>query len=152
MLAIAYRLNPTVDSTYAKTLKTAYVPSTTNAFFDSISNAFSWVLPARADTSPQANFARLPSNVELEDHDFSREQLAEKRLYLLNDNGQLDWYLNTARTLDNQYLNMIGAHSCYWENRDFARMLVVEAGRAMGRNGTIKSMRVQKKRGLSVPK
>jgi len=91
---------------------------------------------------------RLPSNIELETHDFSREELAEKRLFLLNDNGQLDWYLSVQRPLENQYLNMLGAHSSYWESRDFARMLVVEVGRESGRGKTVRGMRVQKKRGF----
>jgi hypothetical protein len=91
---------------------------------------------------------RLPSNIELETHDFSREELAEKRLFLLNDNGQIDWYLSVMKPLENQYLNMLGAHSSYWESRDFARMLVVEVGRQVGKSGTVRAMRVQKKRGF----
>ncbi|KAI5796594.1 DDHD domain protein [Geopyxis carbonaria] len=136
---IAYRLNPTVDPEYAETLKTAHVPSTSSTFLDALSFTLRLVAPS---------MPRLPSNMELETHDFSRESLAEKRLFLLNDNGQLDWYLNLLRPLENQYLNMLGAHSSYWESRDFARLLVVEAGRPIGRQGTVRAMRVQKKRGF----
>lgn len=99
-----------------------------------------------------STITRLPSNIELETHDFSREELAEKRFFLLNDNGQLDWYLNLANPLENQYLNMLGAHSSYLSSRDFARMLVVEVGRPVGRKGTLRGMRVQKKRGFSFGK
>jgi hypothetical protein len=73
-------------------------------------------------------------------------------LYLLNDNGQLDWYLNMSNPLENQYLNMLGAHSSYLASRDFARMLVVEVGRPIGRKHTLRAMRVQKKRGFALGK
>ncbi|KAA8908986.1 DDHD domain protein [Sphaerosporella brunnea] len=145
---IAYRLNPTVDTEYAATLKTAFVPSTSVSFFDAISSTLRSVLPTSAAPDQHPTFTRLPSNIELETHDFSREELAEKRLYLLNDNGQLDWYLNISNPLENQYLNMLGAHSSYLASRDFARMLVVEVGRPVGRKGTLRAMRVQKKRGF----
>jgi hypothetical protein len=79
---------------------------------------------------------RLPSTIELQTHDFSREELAEKRMYLLNDNGQIDWYLSSgAGAMENQYLNILGAHSSYWESRDFVRFCVCEVGRTPGRNG-----------------
>ena len=144
-----------MDTDYAATLRTAYVPSTSSTFYDVISSSLRSVLPGAAPQAPspfntvaQPSMARLPSSVELETHDFSREELAEKRLFLLNDNGQIDWYLNASKALENQYLNMLGAHSSYWESRDFARMLVVEVGRPVGRPGTLQAMRVQKKRGL----
>lgn len=155
---IAYRLNPTVDPEYASTVRTAYVPSTTSSFLGTISSTLRSVLPGTStsqdsaspfNTAPaQRAMPRLPSNIELETHDFSREELAEKRLFLLNDNGQIDWYLSVMKPLENQYLNMLGAHSSYWESRDFARMLVVEVGRQVGKSGTVRAMRVQKKRGF----
>jgi len=150
---IAYRLNPTVDAEYAKSLKTAYVPSTTSSLFDAFTSTIRSVFPGAAASGPNGsslpmhpNMTRLPSTMELETHNFSREELAEKRLQLLNDNGQLDWYLSVMRPLENQYLNMLGAHSSYWESRDFARMCVVEAGRELGEVGTLQGMRVVKKR------
>ncbi|TGZ80048.1 hypothetical protein EX30DRAFT_396620 [Ascodesmis nigricans] len=157
---IAYRLNPCVDPDYSSTLRPAHVPSSSTSIFSSISSAFRWSspsttyrpstasVPTTTQLSPQQHPTRLPSNLELETHDFVRESTAERRLYLLNDNGQLDWYLKVGGGLDNQYLGMLGAHSCYWENRDFARMIVVECGRWGGRERTLRVMRVVKKRGF----
>lgn len=71
--------------------------------------------------------------------------MAERRLYALNENGQVDWYLNVLRPLENQYLNMLGAHSSYWESADFARLCAVECGREEGR--VVESMKVKKRRG-----
>ena len=47
--------------------------------------------PAKARGYPPA-LPRLPSTIELETHDFTREELAEKRMTLLNDNGQIDYW------------------------------------------------------------
>jgi hypothetical protein len=47
--------------------------------------------------------------------------------------------------LDNQYINMLSAHSCYWTHRDFIRMLCVEVGRKAGRENTLPNMRAVKK-------
>jgi DDHD domain len=58
-------------------------------------------------------------------------------MYLLNDNGQIDWYLQGGGGLENQYLNMLGAHSSYWESRDFVRFLVCEVGRVPGKGGLL---------------
>ena len=44
-----------------------------------------------------------------------------------------------------QYLTMLGAHSSYWLSRDFVRMIVVEVGRGLGKEGTVREMRAQKK-------
>ena len=89
----------------------------------------------------------LPSTVELETHNFTREELSEKRMYLLNDNGQIDYILQPpSGPLDFQYLDMLGAHSSYWYLQDFARFLVVEIKRAPGRSDTIPALRAQKKR------
>lgn len=152
---IAYRLNPTVDVDYATSLRTAYVPSTATTFLDTLSSTFRSVLPsspssygAPGTVPAPPRIPRLPSTIELETHDFSREELAEKRLYLLNDNGQIDWFLQEGQgALENQYLNMLGAHSSYWESRDFVRFCVVEAGRREGRSGALKGMGVAKRRG-----
>ncbi|KAI5840786.1 DDHD domain-containing protein [Morchella snyderi] len=140
---IAYRLNPTVDASYAASLRTAHVPSTATTFLDTLIRT---VYPSSANV-PNTLFSRLPSTIELETHDFSREELAEKRLYLLNDNGQIDYFLQSSGALENQYLNMLGAHSSYWESRDFIRFCVVEAGRKEGRSGCVRGMVVRKKRG-----
>lgn len=71
---------------------------------------------------------------------------------LLNDNGQIDWYLRRDGTFESQYLNMLGAHSSYWESRDFARMLVLEAGRGVGPTGVLHGMKAQKKRAFMTAK
>ena len=92
-------------------------------------------------------FRSLPSNVELETHDFTREEIAEKRAYLLNDNGQIDYFMKYGGgPLEIQYLTMLGAHSSYWLSRDFTRMIVLEVGRKMGKEGTLFAMRAQKKK------
>jgi hypothetical protein len=82
----------------------------------------------------------------MEVHDFTREEIAESRMYLLNDNGQIDYSLSSgAGPLEIQYLNMLGAHSSYWTSRDFVRLVVVEVGRRMGREGGLPNMRVAKR-------
>lgn len=142
--AVAYRLNATVDNAYAKSLKTAIVPSSQKSLFSSLRS----VLPY-SQTNPNLPppVARLPSNIELETHNFSREEIAEKRMYLLNDNGQIDYFLSAGGgALENQYLQMLGSHSSYWYSRDYARMVVCEVGRRAGKQNTLTAMRVQKNR------
>ncbi|EPS37976.1 hypothetical protein H072_8298 [Dactylellina haptotyla CBS 200.50] len=144
---IAYQLNATVDPTYAASLKRAMVPSTATGFLSYLPRYGSSTTPAKPVLP--ALPLRLPSSMELEVHDFSREELAERRMYLLNDCGQIDFYLRTgAGVLDSEYLNMLGAHSCYWESRDFVRLIVVEAGRERGKEGVIAGMGIEKKREL----
>ncbi|KAH8601294.1 DDHD domain-containing protein [Bisporella sp. PMI_857] len=153
---IAYRLNATVDSLYTASLKLAKVPSATVSFFAGIGNALKTATPGLAATPELAIGhvakptigARLPSQVEMAVHDFTREELAEKRFYLLNDNGQIDWYLSTGGgPLEIQYINMLGAHSSYWTSPDFVRMIVIEVGRKPGRANTLPNMRAVKKPG-----
>jgi hypothetical protein len=85
----------------------------------------------------------------METHDFSREEIAERKAFLLNDNGQIDFFLRWGGgPLEIQYLTMLGAHSSYWISRDFVRLLVVEIGRPVGREGTIEAMRAVKKKKL----
>ncbi len=68
-----------------------------------------------ASGKPQA--LRLPSQLELEVHDFTREEVAETKAYLLNDNGQLDFFLRSGGgPLELEYLNMLSAHTSYWTN------------------------------------
>lgn len=142
---VAYRLNAAVDVTYAEILRPAIIPSATSSWF-------AWSNPFRkGDSSPDGMHSRppairLPSNVELETHNFTREEIAEKRAYLLNDNGQIDYFLKYGGgALEIQYLTMLGAHSSYWISRDFVRMIVVEVGREVGKEGTVLAMRAQKK-------
>jgi DDHD domain len=92
--------------------------------------------------------SKLPSTIEMDTHDFSREELVEKRMSLLNDNGQIDFYLSGGGgPLNIQYLTMLSAHSSYWILQDFIRFLVVEIGRHQGREGTLLTLRAEKKKG-----
>ena len=89
---------------------------------------------------------RLPSQLEMEEHDFSHEELAENKLLLLNDNGQIDWFLSSGGgPLEIQYLNMLSAHSSYWTSADFVRLLVTEVGRRAGKGNSLPNMRPVKK-------
>ena len=89
---------------------------------------------------------RLPSQLEMEVHDFTREEMAENKFLLLNDNGQIDWFLSSGGgPLEIQYLNMLSAHSSYWTSGDFVRLLVTEVGRRQGEGNTLVNMRPVKK-------
>lgn len=101
------------------------------------------MLPSRP-----ATLTKLPSNVELEIHDFTREEIAEKRMQLLNDNGQIDYFISGGGgPLNIQYLNMLSAHSSYWILPDFVRFLVVEIARRQDKDGTLLALRAEKKKG-----
>jgi hypothetical protein len=143
---VAYCLNAAVDVDYSASLKQAWIPSSQGGWL----NLFSRAPPnpnLAATTTKPALTARLPSNVELETHNFTREEIAEKRAYLLNDNGQIDYFLRYGGgPLEIQYLTMLGAHSSYWLSRDFVRMIVIEVGRVRSKEGTLVAMRAQKKK------
>ena len=148
---IAYLLNGTIDPKYAASLKVAYVPSTTTSLLKSVGDAVRGIVgfPAGPDqiAAPfqRPLFSFLPPQLELEVHDFTREELAEKKAYLLNDNGQIDYYLRSGGgPLEIQYLNMLSAHTSYWVNQDLVRMLCVEIGRKPGRTNTIPALRASK--------
>jgi hypothetical protein len=149
--AIAYQLNPIVDKDYASSLKPVTVPSTAKTFFESITGAFaSSQTPtgyAKASINTERpNLARLGTTVEMETHNFTREEIAEKKFGLLNDNLQIDFFLSSGGgPLEIQYLNMLSAHSSYWISRDFVRFLVVEIGRESGKQHTLPSMRATKR-------
>lgn len=150
---VAYRINAAIDSAYAASLKPAIIPTASSSWFSfgsPLKSGYSRTAASTAATSSRPNMTqRLPSNVELETHDFSREEIAEKRAYLLNDNGQVDYFLRYGGgPLEIQYLTMLGAHSSYWLSRDFIRFLVVETGREPGREGALEGLRpVKKKKG-----
>jgi hypothetical protein len=149
---IAYRLNGAVDPIYAATFKNARVPSATAGWLETIGNAMRInkaaappALDADVASTTKPSVARLPSQLEMEVHDFSREEIAEKKFYLLNDNGQIDYYLSSGGgPLELQYINMLSAHSSYWISPDFVRMLVLEVGKQPGRSTALPSMRVTK--------
>lgn len=165
---IAYLLNGAIDPVYAAGLKVAYVPSVSTSFFKSVGGAVlrgitgsgssSTTTGTTTTTNPNdphntttikpPTFARLPSQLELEVHDFSREEVAERKAFLLNDNGQLDYYLRSGGgPLEMQYLNMLSAHTSYWTNQDLIRLLCVEIGRRPGREHALGGMRAVKVKG-----
>ena len=142
---VACRINPTVDVVYASILKPTIIPSASTSLFSSL-NLFRSSASTSYPSNERPSTIRLPSNVELETHNFTREEIAEKRAYLLNDNGQIDYYMKYGGgPLEIQYLTMLGAHSSYWLSRDFVRMIVVEVGSGLGKEGTVREMRAQKK-------
>lgn len=159
---IAYLLNGTIDPVYAASLKTAYVPSAATSFFKSVGDAVIRGItgsaprphphhptapPSQVDKHPPA-MPRLPSQLELEVHDFTREEIAEKKAFLLNDNGQIDYFLRSGGgPLEIQYLNMLSAHTSYWTNQDLIRFLCVEVGRKPGREWGLGELRAVKSKG-----
>lgn len=153
---IAYRLNATVDPKYSLSLKDARVPSSTVGLFESIGKAMRSATPGVAtptelpigQIAKPSIGARLPSQVEMAVHDFTREEIAEKKFALLNENGQIDYFLSSGGgPLEIQYINMLSAHSSYWTNPDFLRMIVIEIGRKPGKHNTLPNMRAVKKSG-----
>lgn len=147
---VAYRMNAAVDSVYAASLKKAVIPSASASWFrnnsTTSSTSTSWFAGAGLSSNQPPPLPRLPSNVELETHNFTREEVAEKRMRLLNDNGQIDFFLRYGGgPLEIQYLTMLSAHSSYWLLKDFARMIVLEVGRVGGKDGTLTGMRAIKK-------
>ncbi|KIW81872.1 hypothetical protein Z517_04898 [Fonsecaea pedrosoi CBS 271.37] len=150
---ISYLQNASVDELYAKSIQPAVIPSASVGFMTRISHSLRWASgstgdPYSAIASPsRPQLTQMPSTVELETHNFTREEVAEKRMYLLNDNGQIDWFLSAgAGPLEFQYLNMLSAHSSYWILQDFVRFLVVEIGREPGRSHTLPALRAVKRR------
>ncbi len=150
---VAYRLNACVDVDYAASLQPASVPSATPTWGQLIGGYVRGkaVVPTKTTTGlnelpRRPTIARLPTTVEMETHDFTREEIAENRMFLLNDNGQIDYTLHSGGgPLEIQYLNMLSAHSSYWTLQDFVRFLVVEVGRKPGRTETMGSVRAVKK-------
>ncbi|EEQ35076.1 hypothetical protein McanMca71_001735 [Microsporum canis] len=157
---IAYRLNAAVDADLANSLKPKIIPSSSTSLLQSITSVFRWgstyttgATVGSTARGATATMSKLPSNIELETHDFTREEIAETRMALLNDNGQIDFYLNVGGgPLNIQYLNMLSAHSSYWILQDFVRFIVVEIGRVPGRDGALLALRAEKKKGWKVGK
>ncbi|KAI0518572.1 DDHD domain-containing protein [Xylaria bambusicola] len=150
---VGYLLNGTVDPMFAASLKTAYVPSASPSFLQSMGSAMRGFVPgvstiSTSTTDPALTkppTMRLPSQLELEVHDFTREEIAERKALLLNDNGQIDYFLRSGGgPLELQYLNMLSAHTSYWVNHDLMRMLCQEIGRKPGRENTLPALRAVK--------
>ena len=151
---IAYRLNAAVDVNYAASLQVAELPSTAGTwaqYFGFKGKPLMPTVPTKAltglDNFPARPSAQaMPSTVEMETHNFTREEIAEKRMFLLNDNGQIDYTLRSGGgPLEIQYLNMLGAHSSYWITPEFVRFLVIEVGRKPGKGETVASIKAVKK-------
>ena len=151
---VAYRLNACVDVDYAAALKPAFVPNATGPWTQYFGTVFrgtpavpSTKNATSLDTMPRRpTVINMPSTVELETHDFTREEIAEKRMFLLNDNGQIDYTLHSSGfSLGIEYLNMLSAHSSYWSTKDFVRFLAVEIGRKPGKTETLNAMKAAKK-------
>ena len=150
---IAYRINACVDVDYANSIQPAPVPSAISTWLQTIGYVFRGKPTAGAqgaasfETLPERpKIGKLPSTIEMETHNFTLEEIAEKKMYLLNDNGQIDYFLSSGGgPLEIQYLNMLSAHSSYWTLQDFVRFLVVEIGRKPGRSETLLGMRAVKK-------
>lgn len=151
---IAYRVNACVDVDYAAALRPASVPNTTHTWMQSIGSVFRTrpIVPPPHDSGNLDDFPsrpsamKMPSTLEMETHDFTREEIAEKRMFLLNDNGQIDYTLHSGGgPLEIQYLNMLSAHSSYWTLQDFVRFIVVEIGRKSGKSETLAAMKAVKK-------
>ena len=146
---VAYRLNATVDAAYAASLKKVTIPSANTGWFSIFGNSSSSSAAVQRASAHAPPVVRLPSNVELETHNFTREEVAEKRMLLLNDNAQIDFFVKYGGgPLEIQYLTMLGAHSSYWTLRDFVRFIVVETGRKPGKKGTLAAMRAVKSKAV----
>lgn len=150
---ISYLLNASVDADYAASLQPANVPSATPGWLARMGSSLRWASqigpdPYSTQKIPERpQVTHMPSTVELETHNFTREEVAEKRMYLLNENGQIDYHLASGGgPLEIQYLSMLSAHSSYWISRDFVRFLVVEIGRKAGKANTLPALRAVKKR------
>ena len=146
---VALCLNATVDVDYAATLTQAFVPSSSTSWFSAPSF---WPLGTtmvnkRVNTTLEPSaVARLPSVVVPETPELTPEELAKRKAFLLNDNGQIDFFLqDSSGPLEFQYLAMLSAHMSYWNSHGFVRMLLTETGRRPGRNGTLVGMRAQQK-------
>lgn len=149
---VAYHMNACVDVDYAASLQTASVPSTTHTWAQYFGFGRSKTIGQKNTHTDLETFSScpplttLPSTVEMETHDFTKEEIAEKRMFLLNDNGQIDYTLHSGGgPLEIQYLNMLSAHSSYWTLQDFVRFLVVEVGRKPGKHETVSSIKAVKK-------
>ncbi|KAI9650879.1 hypothetical protein NHQ30_000914 [Ciborinia camelliae] len=150
---IAYRLNACVDASYAACLKQAEVPDSSRSFMTAVSYAMKSAagmsqneeIPVGEMPRP-TTIAKMPSQMEMAVHDFSAEEMAEKKFCQLNENGQVDYVLGSRQgILTNQYVDMLSAHSSYWCSRDFIRFLCVEIGRRPGKMNTLPNMRARKK-------
>lgn len=143
---IAYRVNAAVDVDYTALLQVAEVPSATASLWDTLNTAAQ---------SIRDGISALPFMVGKNNSDANSSSAgdkkthpnfttAEKKFHLLNDNGQIDYFLKPSEGPDIQYLNMLWAHGSYWSNLDFARLLVTEIGREPGGENALAAMKYVK--------
>ena len=139
---MALHMNPAVDSSYArKYLTPITIPRT---LLPTPASAFSHVATVATSLLPTSLPSPEKTTIEMATHDFHSEARAERTLYMLNDNGGLDFMLTpTGGWVDNEYVSMLSAHSSYWDRKDFARLIVVETGRDA--EHTVDWLRAQKK-------
>jgi hypothetical protein len=141
---IAYRVNAAVDMPHTTLLKTAEVPSSATSWWDNFSSAAQNLkqgvsaLPFMVGKTEASPLSSLSLGDTTTQPDLSN---AEKKFLLLNDNGQIDYFLKEAQGPDIQYLNMLWAHSSYWSNLDFVRLLVTEIGREPGAENAVAAMK-----------
>jgi DDHD domain len=143
---IAYRVNAAVDVEHTKLLKVAEVPSATVSWRDTFSTAAQSIKQGISVLPFMAGKAESDANSSSSE-DRKIHQIfttAEKKFLLLNDNGQVDYFLKASEGPDIQYLNMLWAHGSYWSNLDFARLLVTEIGREPGVENAFAAMKAVK--------
>ena len=147
--AKAMRSGTASRSTTSESVDTIRPVGTTTSTSTVATTSYPYPDPSSPTTLPNTHHThnqQQQQTLELETHDFTREQIAERRAHLLNDNGQVDYLLRYGGgPLEIQYLTMLGAHSSYWLAREFASMVVVEVGRVPGRRGTVAGLRARKK-------
>ena len=140
---IALQVNAAVDAQYAKLIAPTQLPSAVApSSIPSISVPD--ILPSLS--SPE-DIKSVPAVIELESHNFDKENEAERRFRCLNDYGSLDYSYDSSMSWvegRNQYIAMLGAHSRYWDSLDLARFIVTEIGRESGINGCVPSLVVRR--------
>lgn len=99
---VALCLNATVDVDYAAKLKQATVPSSSTSWFSAPSfwpsRAASVNMGVDSTLEPGA-VARLPLAAVPETHNLTHEEIAKRKAFLLNDNGQIDFFLHSRSSI-----------------------------------------------------
>ncbi|KAK9466765.1 DDHD domain-containing protein [Lipomyces arxii] len=69
---------------------------------------------------------------KIEARDLKFERVVRTRMHCLNENGQIDYFIQPKGPLENQYISILTAHSGYWESKEFANLVAVECSRPAG--------------------
>lgn len=138
----------TIDHDLLEAINQASTAPTTGALSDSETELTEMTPPTGSPEELSELFVQPPAaSIELEERDFTSLQAAEKCMYHLNPNGQIDFVIPLqGGPLDNQYLSMLSAHSGYWDNRDFARLVALECGRRTGVRHALAQFAAQKRK------